>query len=189
MRVAIIGGTFNPVHIGHLFLAAEVRAAFGYDRILFIPAHHPVHKKVVEEIGPQRRLEMVRLAIRPYPWLGVDDVELRRGGNSYTIDTIHQITRPLTLDGRLGMVIGDDLAANFHTWREPRALAELVDIIVAHRTAEERIDMGYPHRYVDNLRLPVSSTLIRERLREGRTVRFLVPEEVLDYIEGHQLYR
>ncbi len=189
MRIAIIGGTFNPIHIGHLFLAEEVRAALGYDRVLFIPTNRPVHKEVQEEIGPQRRLEMVRLAVAPYPHLGVDDVELRRGGDSYSIDTIYQILRNHPAEGRLGMVIGDDLARNFHTWKEPETLANLVDLIVAHRETDARVEIGYPCLYIDNMRLPVSSSLIRRRIREGKPARFLVPEEVLRYIERNGLYR
>ncbi len=189
MRVAIIGGTFNPIHIGHLFLAEEVRAALGYERILFIPTNKPVHKQVREEIGPERRLEMVRLAVAPYPHLGVDDVELRRGGSSYTIDTIDLLEQRHRPDGKLGMVIGDDLARRFGTWKEPGVLAQRVDLIVAHRESGERLEIGYPCRYIDNVRLPVSSSLIRRRVRAGRPVRFLVPDEVLLYMERHGLYR
>ena len=189
MRIAIIGGTFNPLHLGHLFLAEEVRAALGYDRVLFIPTNRPVHKEVKEEIGPERRLEMVRLAVAPYPHLGVDDVELGRGGASYTIDTIDQLEARHRPDGRLGMVIGDDLARRFDTWKEPALLASRVDLIVAHRESAERLEIGYPCRYIDNVRLPISSSLIRRRVKEGRPVRFLVPDAVLSFIEDHGLYR
>jgi nicotinate-nucleotide adenylyltransferase len=189
MRIAIFGGTFNPIHIGHLFMAEDVRVAFGYDRILFVPTHRPVHKEVKDEVGPERRLEMLRIAVAAYPELGVDDVELRRGGSSYTIDTIYQIMRPWSLDGKLGMIIGDDLARNFHTWKEPEVLARLVDLIVVHRETDRRIEIEYPHQYIDNVRLPISSTMIRNRIRGGQPVRFLVPDEVLRYIERNRLYR
>jgi nicotinate-nucleotide adenylyltransferase len=121
--------------------------------------------------------------------LGVDDCELERGGVSYTIQTMEEIVRDYRPSGRPGLIIGDDLVEGFGGWREPERLAEIADIVVARRALEATPSFPYRHLDVCNLRLPISSRLIRGRLRAGLPVRFLVPDAVLHYIESHGLYR
>ena len=189
MTLAIFGGTFNPVHVGHLFLAEEVRMRLHYDRILFIPANIPVHKKMEYSIDPDHRLKMLQCATSPYPELLVDDCELRRGGESYTIDTIQEIIQRYSLTSKPGVIIGDDLAEDFHTWKEADLLADMVDLIIAHRKYRERIKINFPYVYIENELLPVSSSEIRERIYLNKSVRFLVPDEVIRYIEQNGLYK
>jgi nicotinate-nucleotide adenylyltransferase len=188
MRLAILGGTFNPVHVGHLFLAEETCALLGYDRILFIPASIPVHKTMPIEVGARHRLRMLRLAVAGYRGFRVDDCELQRGGNSYMIDTLLYVLKRYRPEGRPGLLIGDDLVAGFSTWRQAPRLAELAELIVAHRATAGRVPMEYPCRYVENTLLPVSSSEVRRRLAEGLPVRNLVPARVLAYIRRHGLY-
>jgi nicotinate-nucleotide adenylyltransferase len=189
MRLAILGGTFNPVHRGHLFLAEEVQARLAYEAVLFIPANVPVHKKMDCEVGPRHRLRMLRLAVSSYRGFLVDDCELRRGGESYSIDTVRDVQRRYHPDGKLGLIIGDDLAAGFDKWKEPAELARITDLIVARRGVDGRLHLGFPCTYLENTLLPVSSSEIRERLASGLPVRSLVPERVLRYIHRHGLYR
>jgi nicotinate-nucleotide adenylyltransferase len=189
MRLAILGGTFNPVHMGHLFLAEEVRARLAYEAVLFVPANLPVHKMMPIEVGPRHRLRMLRLAVGPYRGFIVDDCELRRGGNSYSIDTVREVERRYVIDGKPGLIIGDDLVPGFDSWKEASELARITDLIVAHRQSDRRVPLGYPCRYIENALLPVSSSEIRERLRLGLPLRQLVPERVLRYIRRHGLYR
>ena len=121
MRLAILGGTFNPVHIGHLFLAEEVQALLGYDRILFVPANIPVHKTMPVEVGARHRLRMLHaLAVAGCPGL-VEDCELERGGNSYTIDTLSYVLERFRPEGRPGLIIGEDLVEGFPAWRQAAA--------------------------------------------------------------------
>ena len=188
MRLVIFGGTFNPVHVGHLFLAEEVQARLGYERVLFVPAHIPVHKDMDAEAGPEHRLAMLRLATEPYPSFQVEDCELRRGGASYTIDTVREILDRYPIDDKPGLVIGDDLVEGFESWKEARRLAEMVQLIVGRRLAAGEARMRHPCIYVDNCLLPISSSQIRQRLRQGRSIRHLVPEAVMQYILRHALY-
>ena len=188
MKIAVIGGTFNPIHSGHLLLADKVRLQFNYKRIIFIPANLPVHKELSDIIDPLHRLEMVKIATAPYPDFVVDDCELNRGGDSYMIETMTDIIRRYSPEGKVGLIIGDDLAKDFLSWKNARRLAEMVDLIIAHRltVSEEQIDL--PCKYVDNLVISISSTEIRQRIKEGRVVRSMLPYKVLSYIKQQGLY-
>jgi nicotinate-nucleotide adenylyltransferase len=188
MTLAILGGTFNPVHLGHLHFAAEVRDRLGYEMILFVPAHIPVHKAMEIEVGPDHRLAMLELAVAPHPEFRVDDCELRRGGASYTIDTVREILDRYPVDGKPGLLLGDDLVAGFGRWKHAPLLAGMVRLIIGHRDSAQEVQIGYPSVYLENSPLPISSSAIRERLRRGESIRDLVPEPVLRYILRHELY-
>ncbi|HEC61997.1 MAG TPA: nicotinate (nicotinamide) nucleotide adenylyltransferase [bacterium] len=188
MTLAILGGTFNPVHFGHLYLAEEVRSQFHFDRIIFVPANIPVHKQIDSLIGAQHRLQMLKVATESYPELLVDDCELKRGGNSYTIDTVREILSRYHGVKNPGLIIGDDLLEDYSTWKEATKLAAMVNLIIAQRISPARKDMDIPCTYIENTLLPVSSSQIRERISRGLSVRSLVPEEVIRYIESNELY-
>jgi nicotinate-nucleotide adenylyltransferase len=188
MRAVILGGTFNPVHFGHLFIAEEVRTALGYDAAIFVPANQPVHKDTAPVLEPSHRLAMLRLAVQDNPRFTVDTGDIDRGGPSYSIDSVTSLIPRHGIEGRPGYLIGDDLAAGFPSWKNVDALVAIVDLIVARRTGEARPSLAYPHRVVDNAVLPISSSDIRRRIREGRAVRYLLPDSVLAYIRDHALY-
>lgn len=189
MRTVIIGGTFNPVHIGHLFLAEEIRLLGHYQRILFIPSNKPAHKKVAGEVTPHQRMEMLRLAVENLPYIQIEACEIIRGGISYSIDTVRCVYKSYDLEGRPGLLIGDDLFESFHTWKDASELQELADIVVAHRLYPHRLDLDFRHVYIENKILPLSSSEIRERVRCGQAYRHLVPESVYRFIEDNGLYR
>jgi nicotinate-nucleotide adenylyltransferase len=188
VTAAILGGTFNPVHIGHLCLAEEVRSALGYERIILVPASVPVHKDPSPVIPGEHRLAMLRLAVAGSGGLLVDDGELVRGGQSWTIDTVVELVPRYSIVGRPGLVIGDDLAAGFSTWKDAERLARIVDLILARRTGERHAEFRWPHRVVMNPLITVSSSDIRRRVAEGRSIRFLTPDPVVAYIAAHGLY-
>jgi nicotinate-nucleotide adenylyltransferase len=188
MKAVILGGTFNPVHYGHLFLAEEVRILCGYDAVIFEPAHQPVHKDPAPVAPGRHRLAMLRLAAADNPAFIVDTTELDRGGPSYSIETVPVLASRYGIEGRPGFIIGDDLAAGFSSWRRPAELAGLVDLIVARRTLAGPVPLDYPHRTVMNAILPVSSSEIRRRIAEGGAARYLLPDAVLAYIRGNALY-
>jgi nicotinate-nucleotide adenylyltransferase len=188
MKAAILGGTFNPVHYGHLFLAEEVRARLGYERVIFVPAFLPVHKDPSPVIEARHRLAMLRLAIAGNERFLIDTDELERGGPSYSIDTVAGLIPRHGIEGKPGFVIGDDLAAGFPAWRRPGELAAIVDLIVARRTLAGPVRLDYPHTTVTNAILPISSSEIRQRIIEGGAVRYLLPDAVLAYIKDNTLY-
>lgn len=185
-RVALLGGSFDPVHIGHLHVAEVVLATGGYDQVLFVPAHLPSHKPGALAT-PDHRLTMLRLATSRRQGLAVSDIELRRGGVSYTVDTVRQLQRNGTLGMRPGLVIGDDLGAELDTWREAEALFGMVELLVARRTPQAA-PLAFPHRRLANHPLPLSSSELRRRVRAGQVIRALVPDSVDAYIREQGLY-
>ena len=189
MKLAILGGTFDPVHLGHLFLAEEVRSILGYERVLFVPALIPVHKKLDITLPSHHRQRMLELALKDSPHFQLDTCELRRGGPSYSVDTVREVLAAYPVEGKPGLIIGDDLAQDFHTWKEAVQLAGMVDLIVARRNSGEVRGITFPCTYIENRLLPLSSSEIRERIRTSRSIRYLVPPEVIGYIEQHGLYR
>lgn len=188
MKAVILGGTFNPVHYGHLFIAEEVRTDFGYDKVIFVPANKPVHKDNSPLIDPSHRLAMLALALSGNLHMLVDDLEIRRGGPSYSIETVTEIVAAHGIEGKPGFIIGDDLVPGYPDWKEADRLSRETDLIVARRTLEEPPRLNFPHRSIMNTVLPYSSSEIRQRVREGRNVRFLLPDQVISYIEAHRLY-
>ncbi len=188
MRTVVIGGTFNPVHTGHLYLAEEVKKQLEYERIIFVPAHIPAHKKMDGSTTPEERLEMLNLAASGNNII-VDDSEIRRGGISYMVETIDDLKSRYPIQGKIGLVIGDDLVEGLPKWKQWPILKEKVDLIVAHREKQDKVYCPYPHSYIDNIILPISSSDIRERIRSESAYRYLVPEPVYHYIEKRGLYR
>ena len=186
-RVALLGGSFDPVHLGHLHIAEVVLATGRYDRVLFVPAHLPSHKPGARLAAPSHRLTMLRLATAGRPRLAISNVELRRGGVSYTVDTVRQLQRDGTLGARPGLVVGDDLGAELDTWREAAALFAMVELLVARRSPRQ-VSLSFPHRRLANHPLPLSSSELRRRVRAGQVIRALVPDPVEAYIREHGLY-
>ena len=136
MKLAILGGSFNPVHLGHLFLADAVLTGLGYDRVIFVPAFQSPFKIGAEGASPQDRMEMLAASIAADPRLTIDDCEIRREGVSYTIDTLKDIIARYLPTGKPGLILGDDLASTFYKWRNPGEIAELADIIIARRVLD-----------------------------------------------------
>jgi len=186
MRTVIIGGTFNPVHIGHLMLAEEARVQEGFERVVFVPSNKPAHK-MVDGTTVAQRLEMLKLAIRGYDVI-LETCELAREGISYSIDTVRYVLSHYELSGRPSLVLGDDLFESFSTWKDADELSTLAELLVAHRKYPHQLASPWPHRYLDNKLIDVSSTEIRERVRQDRAWRALVPTAVAGYIETHHLY-
>jgi len=187
MKTALFGGTFNPVHIGHLAIAEEVLCRTGCDRILFIPANIPPHKRV-EDPGASVRLEMLRESIRHDIRFSVSDCEIAREGISYTIDTIRYLVAARIIEPLPYLILGDDLIKGFRSWKEHGSVEQESEILILHRVFKDRIDPGFRHRYIDNDLLPISSTRIRQRIAENQAWRYLVPDAVRKTIEDKRLY-
>ena len=188
MRLLVLGGSFNPVHLGHLAMAEEVRDEFGYDLAILVPSMRPPHKDFSDEPGPDRRVEMLRLAIGDDESLAMDLCEIERGGTSYTIDTLRDLRSRYPIEGKPGLVIGDDLVPGFPSWRRPEELAEEADLLCAHRRSEVELPMPFPHRYAHNCLVCISSSMVRERIAAGKPFRRLVAPAVYGYIVEQKLY-
>ncbi|TVR04272.1 MAG: nicotinate (nicotinamide) nucleotide adenylyltransferase [Spirochaetaceae bacterium] len=187
-RVALFGGSFDPVHIGHLFVAEEVRIRLGYDRVIFVPAAHPPHKNGPPAGSATDRLAMLGLAVE-HECFSIGRWEIDRGGVSYTIDTVRQVIADGLASGKPGLIIGDDLVSGFSSWREPEEVINLANIIVVRRQDTPLPELLRDAHTVDNSPLPVSSSQIRKRVQSGHAFRYLVPEPVYRYIVDHRLYQ
>lgn len=187
MRLLVLGGTFNPIHLGHLVLAEELAWEFGYDRVVLVPACIPPHKALSVEPGPAVRLDMLKAAVEGESLFLVDGCELERGGVSYSVETLAHVMEAWAPQGKPGFIIGDDLAAGFKDWRNPARICELADLIVARRSGLA-FKLDYPHTCAGNMILPVSSTDIRARIASGKPWRRLVPAGAAAYIESHGTY-
>jgi nicotinate-nucleotide adenylyltransferase len=195
--IGILGGTFNPLHIGHLVCAEEACAQLGLDRVLLVPVAAPPHKEARDDPGAQARVEMCRLAVAGNGRLEVSTIEVDRGGLSYTVDTLREIHARAPEDD-LTFIVGGDMAASLPTWREPQAILELARLGVAERSGVRRDDilervsgLGVADRVVffEMPRLDISSSDVRARVAAGRPIRYLVPDAVARFIAERALYR
>lgn len=187
-RIGVYGGTFDPPHLGHLIVASEACEALELDRLLFVPSADPPHKQGRVSASAEQRLELVRLAIAGDPRFAVDDLELRREGASYTVDTLREL-REREPECELFLLVGVDQAREFHTWREPREVARLARLAVLSRGGEQAGEIGLPLRRIDVTRIDLSSTDVRRRIGAGESIRYLVPDAVRERIEQDGLYR
>ncbi|MGI5172622.1 nicotinate (nicotinamide) nucleotide adenylyltransferase [Treponema sp. OMZ 840] len=221
MKLAILGGSFNPVHKGHLFLAKQAADEYGYERVLFIPAREPPHKTLASGASDTDRLEMLKRALNEYGdnRFFIDDCELKRSGPSYTIDTVYDLEARYAgaLEGKIGLIIGSDLAADFGKWKNADLLAEKADIVLGcrplrddeklpeggfsvaeagvpdkpHRAGEHSGAGGTfprPHLQLHNEFCAVSSAAIRRMTAEKKDWKALVPASVYEYIVQRKLY-
>jgi nicotinate-nucleotide adenylyltransferase len=192
MKIGIFGGTFNPPHIAHLILAESLYESLDLGKIIFIPSSVPPHKKCDDLLDAKHRLGLTRLAVGNNDRFEVSDIEVQRGGTSYTIDTVRTLDKKYKND-TLYLVIGADNLKSFHLWKEYEALLKRCKLIAMRRpgsTIEQvRDDVLGETRVVDVPYLDVSSTEIRRKIREGKSVRYLVPDAVLSEIEKSGFYK
>jgi nicotinate-nucleotide adenylyltransferase len=197
LRVGILGGTFNPPHIGHLVCAQEAHLQLGLDRVMLIPARMPPHKPVEDEPGAEHRLELCRCAVNGDGRFVVSDLEMARSGPSFTIDTLVELNRKAP-DHELFLIVGGDVAAGLPSWREPERVLSLATVAVAKRRGTSRVRVEEALRQLAGgnravfFRMPriaISSTLVRRRVALGQPIKYIVPDAVADYIARHHLYR
>ncbi len=196
MRIGILGGTFNPPHLGHLICAQEAYLQLGLDRVTLIPARIPPHKPVEDEPGAEHRLELCRLAIRGDQRFQVSDLEIGRDGPSYTVDTLEEL-HSSSPDHELFLIVGGDIAAGLPNWHEPERVLSLATLAVAKRRGTSRAEVdgalgalrgGERTLFFRMPRIAISSTMLRERARAGQPIRYYVPDAVDGYINRHRLY-
>ena len=200
MRIGIYGGSFDPIHYGHLLLAERCREAAELDEVWFIPCAINPHKTEGAFGSDRQRSEMIELAISGYPPFKLNRIELDRGGNSFTVDTVTTISDQHP-DDQLYLLMGDDSLESFSGWKEPGEICRLATPLIVNRPGSGNVDLSVLQPFVDGDRLAeiqsaqlespmidISSTDIRHRVQQGKSIRFLLPRGVEIYIQSKGLY-
>ncbi|WP_054949125.1 nicotinate-nucleotide adenylyltransferase [Numidum massiliense] len=191
MRVGLMGGTFDPIHLGHLIAADHVQEQLDLDEVWFLLAAVPPHKSGQRITAPEHRLQMVRLAVSDHPHFRVCTIEFERRGRSYTVDTL-TILRQRYPEHDFFFMIGGDMVQNLPNWHRVDDLVHLVEFVGMTRPGYARQPLPPPIaaavQYAELRLVDISATDIRERVKEGRSIRYIVPDQVRNYIEEQQLY-
>lgn len=188
MNIAVLGGSFNPIHYGHLILAETILQKMDYDVVLFIPTAQSPLKDATGGASPQDRLDMLLAAVSGQRRFVVDDCELRRGGLSYTIDTLAEIQERYQIENKIGLILGDDLVGAFHKWKSVDQILHRADLLVASRNFSELADFPFPFIPVPNPQIQLSSSQIREAIKKKLPWKHLVPAGTAAIIEDRGLY-
>jgi nicotinate-nucleotide adenylyltransferase len=190
LRLGIFGGSFNPVHLGHISLAEKALSALKLDRVVFIPAYRSPFKPDADgmETSAKDRIDMLNASITGDNRFSVDNCEIRREGVSYTINTLEDIIGRYLPEGKPALIIGDDLAAEFPKWRESEKILKLADIAVGRRINSEEVEYPFAHNIIKNEVMSISSQELRQRISEGGDWQPLIPSGAGAIIENRQLY-
>ena len=186
-RIGILGGTFNPPHLGHLIMAEQVGKQLGLSKVLFMPTNEPPHKKNKQVVSPEHRKNMIERAIQDNALFEFEGMELEREGKSYTYDTMKELKKKYPKE-ELYFIIGGDMATTLKEWHR---IDELVDMVqfVAVKRPEFGMATDFPVLWVDSPEVAISSTIIRNKIKSGCTVKYLIPQPTLDYIKKEELYK
>lgn len=189
-RIGIFGGTFDPIHHGHLIIAQYVKELRNLDKIIFVPSYIAPHKINIEAAAPEHRINMLKLSIEGISYFDWTDFEINKKGVSYTIETLKELKK---LYNEIELIVGEDNIVTFDLWKSPEEIFKLVTVIVIKRKLNENLkcDNEYIDRaiFLETPRIDISGTQIRERIRKGLPINFLVPQKVLKYIYDTNLYK
>jgi len=199
-RIGISGGTFDPIHYGHLIIAEEIRETMELEKMVFIPSANPPHKVGIGVTNATHRYNMVKMATESNPWFAVSSIEMERGGYSYTVDTLVQLKQIYGEDTVLFFMTGADVIPELVTWKNFEKLFSLCEFVAVLRPGFNReslikeIEFLKSHfmakiHIVDAPLIGISSTIIREKVRNGKSIKYLVPENVEEYITENGLYK
>ncbi|OFI49472.1 nicotinate-nucleotide adenylyltransferase [Floricoccus tropicus] len=186
-RIGILGGNFNPVHNAHLFIADQVRQKLKLDKVLLMPEANPPHVDKKKTIDAKYRLDMLELALEDYPDLGIEMIEIERGGISYSYDTM-KLLKEKNSTTKYYFIIGQDMVEYLPKWYKIDELMEMVDFIAVRRSKDEILISQYPVTWVDLPFMDISSTFIRKEISEGISPNFIIPDKLISYIKENNLY-
>jgi nicotinate-nucleotide adenylyltransferase len=191
-KFGVLGGTFDPIHMGHLVLAEQVREKFQLDRVIFIPCASPPHKTEQELSPTQDRFEMTKLALQGNSYFLVSDIELKREGLSYTVETLREL-KGLYKDKEIYFLTGSDVLNEITTWKNPEEIYKLAKLVIGIRPGFDKFDpenhFAKKSIIVNITGVDISSTQIREKVRKGESIKYLVPPKVEEYIKKRNLYK
>jgi nicotinate-nucleotide adenylyltransferase len=191
-KLGVLGGTFDPIHMGHLVLAEQVREKFRLERVIFIPSASPPHKTEQKLSSANDRFEMTKLALEGNPYFFVSDIELKREGLSFTVETLREL-KELYKDSEIYFLTGSDVLDEITSWRDPEEIYRLAKIVIAIRPGFDKFD---PKNHfvkksiiINITGMDISSTQIREKVKKGESIKYLVPSKVEEYIKKKNLYK
>ena len=187
-RIGILGGTFNPIHTGHLAMAQIAHDEMKLDKVVFVPSNIPPHKHVAHLASPMDRYRMVRLAIRGNTGFTASDVEINRRGKSYTIDTLRYFKSKYSPTTKFFFIIGADMLATLKRWKCIDEILTIVRFVVIDRPYFQHNIKTIPFHMVPTLGFDISSSFLRRQIRHGKSIKYLVPDSVFKYIKRHKLY-
>jgi len=188
-RIGILGGTFDPVHIGHMAIAQKALEKCRLDKVIFVPSALPPHKKMPRLASAWDRYRMVALAAQGNPRFEVSDYEVQKGGKSYSIDTVCHFRAQYPAETKLFFIIGEDNVDTLETWKEIDRIIEIVTFIVVNRPGFRNHQKKIKFQSVMLPGMDISSSYLRRAIAQGKTIKYLVPDKVLEYIEHNQLYK
>jgi len=190
MKVGVFGGTFDPVHYGHLITAVAVKEIRCLDKIIFIPSFIAPHKTDRLSSSPLHRIEMLKTAIKGFPYFDYSDFEIQKEGVSYTIDTLKFLKNKFD---DIELIIGYDNLLEFSTWKDPDDILKMIKLVVLKRRVQnetfEKDKFYYASEIIETPTIEISATVIRERVRNNLPINFLVPDAVMEYIKHFNLYK
>lgn len=189
MRIGILGGTFNPIHLGHLVLAEEAKEKLNLDKVIFVPAYIPPHKKDEEIVEANHRLKMVELAAKGNPCFEVSPFEIDAKTTSYSVETLREFKKRYGEDTKLFFITGADSLGELFSWKELDEIFKLSQFIVTNRPGYDIANVPKEIEVVTITSLEVSSSQIRKKIKENKSIRYLVPESVREYIIAKRLYK
>lgn len=187
-RIGVLGGTFNPIHVGHLAIAQMAQERMHLKKVVFVPAYIQPHKKRKTIANAQHRFYMTQLAIADNPFFEISDFEVTKKGKSYTIDTLRHFQKMYSKDTRLFFIIGEDSLAQLPRWKYIDDILKIADFIVVNRPGHTKDESDVPHFRVVMPGIDISSSFIRLRMTENKTVRYFVPHMVIEYMKKNKLY-
>ena len=188
-RIGIFGGTFNPIHVGHLAIAQMALEQMKLDHVIFVPSNIPPHKKSHHILSSKHRYNMVRLAIQGNSNFSLSDVELKRDGRSYTIDTVSSFRKKFPAPAKLFFIIGADTLPHLKDWKYVEDLVKIIKFVVVNRPGYKKINIKFNYHFVSMPGLDISSTILRKRIAQAKTIRYYVPDKVFQYIEKNKLFK
>ncbi len=188
-KIGVLGGTFDPIHLGHFSLAQIAYEELNLDKVILIPANYPWLKTPQTLTDSFHRINMINLLIKNYSWLELSNIDVLRGGNSYTKDTLEELKIIFSNETKMYLIIGSDSFHDFSKWKNTKRILELADVVIAKRPKFEIKANDIQHfKVLNSSMLDISSTIVREKIKKGLSTSKLITLEVKNYINNNKLY-